>query len=299
MKSKPNVKISSKSAPTNIKTLVETPSAFDEKAQRLCVLRLKTSPDASNFTNEIIWPDGTSDGFDVVDIPQDMTSEGLFNPNWEIVGIDKITNSFKEYTGEFSGLPKVMDIGGRTEGFLQWIMNGIGDFFDYALGIILMGLKVQLIGWTTLIENMITSIIEFGTNSDIEGNITIESIVYNRVSLFDANIFNIDGQEKVEQPESSSITTEQVNDEEKGYLPNSTESVEGSLYEGEITSNDNDTINVIRENIANWYYALRYLCIIGLLITLIYLGIRMALSSIGEQKAKYKQMCIAWVVGAS
>lgn len=146
MKSKPNVKISSKSAPTNIKTLVETPSAFDEKAQRLCVLRLKTSPDASNFTNEIIWPDGTSDGFDVVDIPQDMTSEGLFNPNWEIVGIDKITNSFKEYTGEFSGLPKVMDIGGRTEGFLQWIMNGIGDFFDYALGIILMGLKVQLIG---------------------------------------------------------------------------------------------------------------------------------------------------------
>lgn len=131
---------------------------------------------------------------------------------------------------------------------------------------------------------MITSIIEFGTNSDIEGNITIESIVYNRVSLFDANIFNIDGQEKVEQPESSSITTEQVNDEEKGYLPNSTESVEGALYEGEITSNDNDTINVIRENIANWYYALRYLCIIGLLITLIYLGIRMALSSIGEQK---------------
>lgn len=259
----------------------------------------------STFVNIIVWPDGSSSSFETGEVIYDnttptsstVTSEGLFNPNWEIVGIDKITNSFKEYTGEFSGLPKVMDIGGRTEGFLQWIMNGIGDFFDYALGIILMGLKVQLIGWTTLIENMITSIIEFGTNSDIEGNITIESIVYNRVSLFDANIFNIDGQEKVEQPESSSITTEQVNDEEKGYLPNSTESVEGSLYEGEITSNDNDTINVIRENIANWYYALRYLCIIGLLITLIYLGIRMALSSIGEQKAKYKQMCIAWVVG--
>lgn len=300
MKSKPNVKISSKSAPTNIKTLVETPSAFDEKAQKLRVLRLKTSeiPDASNFTNEIIWPDGTSDGFDVVDIPQDMTSGDVFGPNWEIIGIDNIINyNPGEYTGDFSGLPQVMDVGGRTEGVLEWIINGIGDIFDYALGFLLMGLKVQLIGWTTLIENMITSIIEFGTNSDIEGNITIESIVYNRVSLFDANIFNIDGQEKVEQPESSSITTEQVNDEEKGYLPNSTESVEGSLYEGEITSNDNDTINVIRENIANWYYALRYLCIIGLLITLIYLGIRMALSSIGEQKAKYKQMCIAWVVG--
>ena len=52
----------------------------------------------------------------------------------------------------------------------------------------------------------------------------------------------------------------------------------------------------IRENIAAWYYIVRNISIIGLLITLIYLGVRMALATVGEQKAKYKELLVSWLV---
>lgn len=48
--------------------------------------------------------------------------------------------------------------------------------------------------------------------------------------------------------------------------------------------------------IANWYVALRNLAIIALLSVLIYVGIRMVISSTASDKAKYKQMFFDWVV---
>ena len=59
----------------------------------------------------------------------------------------------------------------------------------------------------------------------------------------------------------------------------------------------NDNIDNIRGTVAQWYYALRNLSIIISLCVLIYTGVRMAISSIAEDKAKYKQMLINWVVG--
>lgn len=58
----------------------------------------------------------------------------------------------------------------------------------------------------------------------------------------------------------------------------------------------NNPIKVIRESIANWYYALRIIAVIILLCILIYIGIRMAMSTIAEDKAKYKQWLWNWVV---
>lgn len=56
------------------------------------------------------------------------------------------------------------------------------------------------------------------------------------------------------------------------------------------------TIKAIRENIAIWYYALRNLAIGLLLAMLIYVGIRMALSTVASEEAKYKKMLKDWVV---
>lgn len=52
----------------------------------------------------------------------------------------------------------------------------------------------------------------------------------------------------------------------------------------------------IRQNIAIWYYALRNLAIGILLAVLIYVGIRMAISTVAEEKARYKNMLVDWVV---
>ena len=54
--------------------------------------------------------------------------------------------------------------------------------------------------------------------------------------------------------------------------------------------------NELREVVASWYYALRNFAIIGLLSVLVYVGIRMIMTSIASDKAKYKVMFKDWLI---
>ena len=53
---------------------------------------------------------------------------------------------------------------------------------------------------------------------------------------------------------------------------------------------------VLRDTIRGWYNALKLIAIIGLLSVLIYLGIRLMLSSTAQNKANYKQAMWNWIV---
>lgn len=53
---------------------------------------------------------------------------------------------------------------------------------------------------------------------------------------------------------------------------------------------------ILRDTIASWYVAIRTLAMVGLLSVLVYLGIRMVLTSIAADRAKYKQMLMDWIV---
>lgn len=61
-------------------------------------------------------------------------------------------------------------------------------------------------------------------------------------------------------------------------------------------SSDNGAISSIRKNVAIWYSALRNLAIAILLVVLVYIGIRMTISTVAEQEARYKQMLTDWAV---
>ena len=52
----------------------------------------------------------------------------------------------------------------------------------------------------------------------------------------------------------------------------------------------------LQPTIAGWYVALRNLSVVGLLSVLVYIGIRIVLSSTASDKAKYKQMLKDWLV---
>lgn len=54
---------------------------------------------------------------------------------------------------------------------------------------------------------------------------------------------------------------------------------------------------VFRQSIATWYYIVRLIAVVILLVILVYVGIRMALASVADDKAKYKKMLFDWVVG--
>ena len=53
-------------------------------------------------------------------------------------------------------------------------------------------------------------------------------------------------------------------------------------------------INTVRVSVAQWFYILRTISAAALLVILIYVGIRMAISTIADDKAKYKKMLWDW-----
>lgn len=61
-----------------------------------------------------------------------------------------------------------------------------------------------------------------------------------------------------------------------------------------IGNSQNKVVNSIRNSVAKSYYIFRLLAIAISLLVLIYVGIRMALSTLSADKAKYKNMLISW-----
>ena len=54
-------------------------------------------------------------------------------------------------------------------------------------------------------------------------------------------------------------------------------------------------VNKIRKGVAKWYYAMRNIAASILLCILIYVGIRMAISTVASDRAMYKRMLVDWV----
>lgn len=99
---------------------------------------------------------------------------------------------------------------------------------------------------------------------------------------------------------------------QKGYLIPTVQYSIDKIFAGEIPAFDVNFINPKQYNdadkdslsitqqlsgiISQWYYALRNLAIVGLLCILVYVGIRMIISSTASDKAKYKEMLKDWIV---
>lgn len=102
----------------------------------------------------------------------------------------------------------------------------------------------------------------------VRESFTIQKTVFNEIPLFNIDYFNFS----------------------KPY----TYTIGNGDYKKEITSNDRIELS-IRNSVAKYYYILRLMAMAISLLILIYVGIRMALSTIAADKAKYKKMLIAWV----
>lgn len=57
---------------------------------------------------------------------------------------------------------------------------------------------------------------------------------------------------------------------------------------------DSTVVYKIREAVAGWYYFMRLIAVAVLLVILVYVGIRMAITTIAEDKARYKKMLVDW-----
>ena len=77
----------------------------------------------------------------------------------------------------------------------------------------------------------------------------------------------------------------------QGMLTDKIDLVNANIFNAETSNKAN---NVIKQNVQKWYYAIWVMSIILNMVVLVYIGIRMAMSTVADEKAKYKSQLIAW-----
>ena len=77
--------------------------------------------------------------------------------------------------------------------------------------------------------------------------------------------------------------------------PQNLSDAEENLTTGTETVVHSSTAAQLQRSISTWYKTLRMIAIVGLLSVLVYVGIRILISSTGQDKAKYKKMLADWV----
>lgn len=82
-----------------------------------------------------------------------------------------------------------------------------------------------------------------------------------------------------------------VNDDHSAYVA----LAEGNMVE-EDSKEEVSSARTLQPTISKWYKTFRNIAIVALLSILVYVGIRITLSSISSDKAKYKQMLMDWAV---
>ena len=133
------------------------------------------------------------------------------------------------------------------------------------LGACISGLLTRLINiFVVQIDLMIgaVTISEETRDGDADDHFwfTIDRCVFNRIPLFNINYFHT-----------------------------------GDYYVGETKITTSGENQAIKEGIATAYQISRMLAIIMSLLVLIYIGIRMALSTVASEQAKYKKMLVSWI----
>lgn len=154
-------------------------------------------------------------------------------------------------------------IGGGVIGdIIQGLLESVVGLLTYPIRIIALAAATAINALTAsvaYIEGSTDPSFDMGASESL-GNVFSKSIspfdiFFNKVKILDVNFFDIE----TTGPEAESI------------------------------------VNKIRLGIATWYYVLRIIALAILLVVLVYVGIRMAITTIAADKAMYKKMLLDWI----
>lgn len=204
---------------------------------------------------------------------------------------------------EFNGMPSDVSYGGKTT--LDWFFNQIAQFFSFLLGTIINIIKMSILGYIGLAESLINSLI-YSTEQPINGQevsyINIKDIEYlsSNILSVEEDIYYLnpieayanEGEEQSQTEEDNRYTIEDVI---YNRIPVLDVNVFTDTPGGEPIE-QNSIVGILRKAVATWYVSFRNLAILALAIIIIYLGIRMALSTIPEKTGQYKTALGAWVI---
>lgn len=157
----------------------------------------------------------------------------------------------------FDGMPTTVILEKQNVDIFKWFFDGISGFMDYLAGTIFtVAIKGPILSFTEGIKSLVNGFLNnLSSTEDVDYN--IEKIIFNEVPILDINFFN------------------------------------GTAAGQNVDANS--AVGQIRNTVATWYVSFRNLVIIAMAAIIIYIGIRMALSTIPQTKATYKRMLIGWV----
>ena len=133
-----------------------------------------------------------------------------------------------------------------------------------------------------------------------------EEIFKGRILLFDVDFFN-GGTKEIYAQSKSQAESDSPGYKVKDYTEEdlAAKFTDDDPFERYYYLDGNDKITTSRQNtalelqtvISKWYNSLRNICLVLMMSVLLYVAIRMMLTSLAAEKAKYKQMLVDWVVG--
>lgn len=124
-------------------------------------------------------------------------------------------------------------------------------------------------------------------------SISPEKIFSNEIALLDVDFFN--------PQETTIIWSDPAIIEKTGKKVEKTNNINKQSIKDNLEKDKNaiiieSTAKELRSTISKWYQILRDIALVALLSILVYIGIRIVISSTSNDKAKYKQFLIDWVV---
>lgn len=226
--------------------------------------------------------------------------------------LEEENNATEDPADEFyyQGLAQGSFSGSKSTNLLAWLFNLISQLVDYVLGFMTMIIKVVIIGWANIFVNIITESLDALTGEAVEEPVEDENKNTNTNETAQTNVVT---SETAEEPQS-------ILDSDNLYTPSSTElqpegddklTIDKIIFNqiplldvnmfsdtaGGYKLKEDSSLQIIRDSVATWYYAIRNITIAIMLVVLIYIGIKIAISSIASEKAEYKRMLVSWLVG--
>lgn len=123
---------------------------------------------------------------------------------------------------------------------------------------------------------------------------TPEEIFKGRIAVFDVNFFKNKEIKTWTSEKHKNIKIQYYEDENGKEL---FKDENGNSIRGHLASAGDEMQREITRTIGRWYKTIRNICIVAMLSILVYIGIRILLSTVANDKAKYKQMLVDWFMG--
>ena len=271
------------------------------------VIHSTGNPLSSNTVAEFASSSNSSGS--VIDYIARVSETLAKSANFEFIADGAILPSTPFASGfEFEGMPTNVSYGGSST-VVEWLFDKIWQFFSFLVGMIINLLKYAILGYISLTEKIVSDVLHKVEETQATSNINYIQYAYEKnINIYPPSFLELEKQEFTVKPikaYSSNSSSSQITivDSEDRYtiediIFNHIPILDVNVFANKPGGKDISTksiVEIIRTTVATWYVSFRNLAIMALAVIVLYIGIRIALSTIPEKTGQYKTALGSWI----